>query len=467
MLDPATLADDAAEQALLGCALLDAAVADEQLGDVPDQSFGREAHRRVWAAVRILRATGGGTDVLTVAEALQRAGDWDPVEAQGGSSYLADLIAAVPAPALAPQYAASVVEGHVRRTARTELLRAVSVCADPGKSIQDLHEAVAAASRRLAEAAAGRRRTETLSTLAVRAYQQAEALYRGEARAGIATGLPALDAWTGGGLHRGELWILGGRPSVGKSSLAQQIAAAVAAGGGRVLVASAEMSGETVGLRALAAESGVDGRRLRGSPRPTAADWAALSQAVARIERYGPSIEVDTASRTMSAIVAQARRLHAQEPLALVVVDHLQQLRSEGREDNRAQAVGRMASDAKALAVALDCCVLVLSQLNRAAPAEKRRPRPSDLRDSGEIEQQADLVALLHRPDDAPPSSPVELIIAKHRNGELGTLRLGHDRPTGRWAAAAAGGGAAPAEDAGRPRAAPVRRATVGGGGDE
>jgi replicative DNA helicase len=462
MLDPQTLADLEAECALLGAAMLDAAVADEQLATVPEAAFAREAHRHLWAALRTVRQGGGGTDVVTLADALQRAGHWPVVEAHGGITYLADLVASIPAPALAGQYAQAVVDAAVRRTAHVELLRAAAVCTDTSRGIDALQEAVAAAGRLVAEAAAGRRRTEALSTLAMRAYQQAETLYMGDVGPGIPTGLPALDSWTGGGLHRGELWVLGGRPGVGKSSLAQQVAAGVARAGGAVYVASAEMSGDTVGQRALAAESGVDGRRIRGSPPPSEAEWADLARALGRIGGYGALVQVDTSSRTMGAVCAQARRLR---PLTLVVVDHLQQLRGDTRDETRAQAVGRMVGEAKALAVDLDCAVLVVSQLNRAAPSENRRPRPSDLRDSGEIEQQADLVALLHRPDDAPPAAPVELIIAKHRNGELGTLRLRHDRPTGRWATAAPGDAAAAAPE--RPRAKTTLRRSMLGGGDD
>lgn len=433
MLDPEMLCDLEAEQGLLGAAMVDNGVADEHLTSVPDAAFGRDAHRNIWAAVRILRATGSGCDVLTVADALQAAGDWSPVETLGGPSYLADLMAAVPASALAPQYAAAVLEGYVRRVARRELQRALAVCGDPSRPLESVHEAAAKVAVRLAEAAAGRRGTDTLDALAALAWQSADALYRGETKAGIGTGLAAVDAWTGGGLHRGELWILAGRPGVGKSSLAQQIAVAVASGGGRVLFVSAEMSREAVGLRALSAESGVDGRRLRGAPRATERDWDDLSRAIGAIGRYGPSVHVDTTSRTMEAVVAQARRLHAQQPLSLVVVDHLQHLRSEGRNENRNQAVGDMATAAKDLSTALECCVLCLSQLNRQAPSEKRRPRPSDLRDSGVIEQVADTVILMHREEDAPPGDPVNLIFAKHRNGELGSVPISHDRPTGRW----------------------------------
>jgi replicative DNA helicase len=321
----------------------------------------------------------------------------------------------------------------MRRSARDAGARFMSSLADPGSTPEDLVRLLDSVRRVMADAAAARRPVDRLDELVVSAMGRVEDLYAGRESVGVPTGLGVLDAWCGGGLHRGDLTILGGRPSVGKSSLAQSIASHVARGGGRVYFASAEMGAEAVAIRALAAESGIDGRKFRGHPRMEERDWPAVGQAVGRIGRYGPNLLVDTRSRTMPAIAAQARRLHAQEPLTLIVVDHLQHLQTVGREENRTRAVGAMAAAAKEMAATLDVCVLVLSQLSRESPNAERKPRLSDLRDSGEIEQLADVVLLLHPDGTGDGRTKVRCLVAKHRNGELGELGLVHERSTGRW----------------------------------
>ena len=435
MLDPATLCDLDAEQALLGAAMLDRVAADECLAAVPTQALYREPHRRIWEALRSLRADGSGCDLLTVADALSSAGRWDAVEAAGGASYLGDLCASVPAVASARQYAAAVLEAYVRREARAALQSATAVCGDPGSSMDEVRAAMERGVQAVAEAMASKDAAPTLDSLVADAWRYVEAMHDGSEAPGMSMGLPVLDRCIGGGLHPGELTVLGGRPSVGKSSLAQQIAHAAARQGRRVLFASAEMDGRTVALRALAHEGGVDSRKLRGSPRLQDGEWPRLSHAVGELSRWGACLMVDAASRTMPQIAAQARRLHARDRLSLLVVDHLQHLRQTDRQDNRAQAVGRMAAECKDLATTLGIAVIALSQLNREAPNAGREPRVSDLRESGEIEQLADVVLLLHRDADTapPPVVDVACIIAKQRNGEIGKLTLRHERATGRW----------------------------------
>lgn len=431
VLDPRTLCDLEAEQAVLGACLLDAAAADECLAILRPEAFYREGHRRIWRCMARLRGDRRGLDVLTVSDALQAAGD---LEAAGGVVYLSDLTAAVPSTANAPEYAQSVAEAHVRRELVRAARDAAETAADAGRNIAEVREAVLGRVARAAESTAAAERPATLADVVAAAYVHVGDVHEGSESAGIGTGIGALDRVLGG-LRRGELVVLGGRPSVGKSSLAQEIATAVAATGGPVLFASAEMPRRTIGLRALASEAGVDGRRLRGSPRMDEADWSRLGRAVTALQAVGQRLWIDDRSRTVPDIVAQARRLHAESPLALVVIDHLQHLRSPRDSENRNQAIGAMATACKDLATGCNCAVLALSQLNRQAPSQDRRPRLHDLRESGAIEQVADVVLLLHREaeDPPPPVCQVDCAIAKERNGETGKVRLWHERPTGRW----------------------------------
>ena len=432
MIDPRGLWDRDAEEAVLGAALVDAAAADECLALLRPEAFYRDAHRRVWQAVADLRQRHQGCDALTVGDALQAAGT---LEGCGGIGYLSDLVAAVATTTNATDHAALVVEAHVRREVVRATRRAVALASDPAEDVAEALAALNAAIRAITEAAASSRSVQGLDAWASAAYAAVERLYERDESPGLSTGLPVLDGTLGGGLYAGELAILGGRPSVGKSSLAQQLASVVARAGGRVLFASAEMHGESLGARELAHESGVDGRRLRGYPPLDGDEWPRLANALGSIAQYGGRVPVDDKSRTIEAIATECRRQHARDPLSLLVVDHLQHLRSPRGVDNRAQAVGQMAQECKDLATGLGIAVLALSQLNRAAPGGDRQPRLHDLRDSGELEQIADVVILLHRDaeDNPPPAVDVRLIVAKQRNGQTGALTLRHHRPTGRW----------------------------------
>lgn len=247
-----------------------------------------------------------------------------------------------------------------------------------------------------------------------------------DARAEVRSGFAALDDVCA--LLRGSLTILAARPSMGKSALAQQIAWHVGRNGG-VLFVSAEMNRRELMDRYLAQTTNVSLHDLRrGRLQP--ADWRRVEQAAATAPPF--VILDDTAEQTLERVVASVRWCALQRPLDLVVVDYLQLLQlpgdRRGRDETRAQAIGRATKALKALAGSLHCAVLVVSQLNR--DSEKRtnkRPELADLRDSGEIEQDADVVLLLHRPgyyDAEDTSGAAELLVAKARNGPTGLRRL-------------------------------------------
>lgn len=429
MIDRETLCDLEAEQALCGMVLTEPAAADEALAVLRPGSFYRASHQAIWSAVGALRAKQRGLDVLTVADALQEAGQDAPVPAD----YLAQLSRVAPSPSMVREYVEMVREAAVRRRMASAAKQVVALAHDPTQAMGALRESITSLAHGALEASAAAEGPVQLSDAVAEAYEHISAIYEGTEKPGINTGVGLIDRWTGG-LHRGELTLLGGRPSVGKSSIAQEIATWVASSGRRVYMASAEMPRMLVAMRGLASEAGVDGRRLRGTPRMDGSDWENISRALGVLSNLGARFLVDDRSKTMADVASQARRLHAKEPLALIVVDHLQHLQSPRGVDNRAQAIGSMARECKELAVGLNVAVLALSQLNRQAPGANRRPELHDLRDSGELEQMADVVMLLHRADDPPPPlCRVECAVAKNRNGELVSFALHHHRPTGRW----------------------------------
>lgn len=415
---------------MIGAALMDTAAADRCLRIVQPAAFYREQHRRVWAAIAKLRADKKACDALTVADELQRSRD---LEAVGGIVALTDWVLEVPASGNAAEWAAIIVRCHARREALSAARQLAAAAEDPESGAEELRAAIRRAERAVAEAEAGARQTVGLDELAVSAYRRAEEVAEGQRRPGVPTGLRVLDLALGGGMPRGGIVVLAGRPGEGKSSLAQQVACDVARSGRRVYVASAEMPEEDVGDRVLAWASGVDSRRLRGTPALQGEDWESLSRALGEVGQWGRLVRVDCRCQSVSDIVSTAEAEHAREPVDLVVIDHLHHLQGQGRRyESREQELDAMIRRIAALARDLQCAVLLVAQLNRSAPGEKREPRMHDLRGSGSIEQVAHVVLLLHSESTAMPRK-VKVIADKSRMGVRGTFELQFDPRSGRW----------------------------------
>lgn len=418
------------EQALIGAVLLDPVEADLTLPEVPSAAFHREIHRAIWMAIATLRSGHTIADPVTVADALRRAGI--PCEV----TYLSDCCLACPATAAAAEYARTVRDLAARRNVYQTLRAAIRMAADQSIALDDLRDTLQGGVRSLADMLSAGAEADTLEHLAIQAYTDAESVWNGSRTPGLSTGMPGLDRQLGGGLHRQELTVLAGRPSAGKSALAQQWAVEVARRNGRVYFASLEMHSGMVGTRALAAEAGIDSARLRGSPPLHPGDWTILSNAIGRMGRYGGRVLVDSSSRTMDRVISRVRAVHARDRVDLVVIDYLQRCRTPGHAADRNRALGEAARGAKDLAMDLDCAVLLLSQLNRAAAAGGREPALHDLRDTGELEQEADTVLILHRPDDGAPPAVVSLrlLVPKQRQGSAGMRwSIYHERATGRF----------------------------------
>lgn len=433
MIDRDRLCDTEAEQAVLGAAMLDLTAADDCLAVLRPDMFASDRHRRAWVGVAALRARSSGVDPLSLGDELQRSGDLD---AAGGPTYLADLQASLPATANATHYAGIVRDLYVRRQIVAAARKAQAAACDVESAIGEVAAAVDSGLRAAADAAAAPDGPVPLSELVVPAYQRIEAIHDRSLEPGIPTGIDLLDALIGGGLHRGELAIVGAPPSEGKSALAEAVAIHMAMHGRRVLYETPEMTRMQVALRALAYVGGIDLRRFSGRPGMEACDWPALSRAVGDLSERGRELHIEDRANTIEAISANARRMNSRGRLDLIVVDHLHELEWPKGAGNENNAIGEIVRQCKALAKALDCPVMLLSQLNRNARSEKREPELHDLRGSGAIEQHANLALLLQRKDEgeSPPRKVTVLVkIAKNRDGVTGRIYLEHDRATGRF----------------------------------
>ena len=250
----------------------------------------------------------------------------------------------------------------------------------------------------------------------------------GHAVTGVASGLVDLDDITGG-FQRGQLVVLAARPSMGKTALALNICDhASMAAETAVLFVSLEMGGLEIAERLLCARSRIDGYKLRTGKGLGSREMTQLAKAFSELGKGAPIFIDDTPARNMLQITAAARRLKLRKDLGLVVVDYIQLVDSEESRDSRQEQIAKISRRLKTLARELDVPVIALSQLNRAVEnREDRRPRMADLRESGAIEQDADIVLLLHRPDYYDPNDQpgiAELIVAKNRNGRTETVKL-------------------------------------------
>ncbi len=415
-----------AEVSVLGSMLLSRnAVADVSEVVGPDD-FYRGAHRTIFEVARDLYNRGEPLDTVTLADELERHGKLDDV---GGVVALTGIVQRVPTSANALYYARIVAEHALRRRlieAGTEITRLGY------QPEQGVDEAVDSAEQVVFDVAQRRRATD-IQAIKPLLHESFELLERlSENKTGI-TGLPTgfvdFDDLTSG-LQPGNLVIVAARPAMGKSTLVTNMAAHVTVET-RVPVAlfSLEMSAPELVMRLLSAESRVALDKLRNG-RLEDADWAKLSQAMGRLAE-APLFIDDSAGSTLMDIRTKCRRIKQKHGLSLVIVDYLQLMQSHRRVENRVQEVSELSRGLKVLAKELDVPVIALSQLSRKPEdraRDDRRPQLADLRESGSIEQDADLVAFIYRDEVYDPETTAkgeaELIVAKHRNCPLKTIRL-------------------------------------------
>ena len=417
-----------AEQSVLGSILIDRDAVIEVADFLKPEDFYRQAHGRIYAVIIELSERREPVDVVTVAEALERTGD---LEAIGGRAYLGTLSNQTPTAVHAAQYA-RIVE---RKAILRNLISAAGKIAGIGyEDPAEVQEAIDRAESELF--AVSQRRVAAgfspLKSLLHDAYDRLDYLHehRGEL-SGIRTGFGDLDTLTTG-LQKSDLVILAARPSVGKTSLALNIAEHAAARDKKsVGLFSLEMSKEQLVLRLLSSVANIDSQRLRTGFLDEL-DFTRIAPAMNTLSEAPIYID-DTPNITTMELRTKARRLQAEVGLDLVIVDYLQLMQSSTttRDANRVQEVSEISRGLKALARELKVPVMALSQLSRQPEMrESKEPRLSDLRESGSIEQDADLVMFLWREkergsdDQVTDGEVVKLKLAKHRNGPTGEIDL-------------------------------------------
>jgi len=421
-----------AEQSVLGGLLLDNSAWEKIADAVNAGDFYHADHRQIYSHISRLIDENKPADALTVAESLERSGKLEEV---GGQAYIASLAVNTPSVANVRRYAQIVRERAImRKLAEVGTGITESVFNPLGRSAKDLLDHAEQEVFAIAEAGSrGRQGFIDLNTLGAQVISRIDTLYRREDKSdvtGIATGYVDLDRMTSG-FQQGDLIIIAGRPSMGKTALALNIAEHVALEVGLpVGIFSMEMGGTQLATRLLGSLSKVDQQRLRNGDL-TDDDWSELTKAMGRLTD-APIYVDETAALNALELRARARRLYRQcggPGLGLIVVDYLQLMSASGQNENRATEIAEISRSLKALAKELNVPVVALSQLNRGIESrQEKRPMMSDLRESGALEQDADLILFIYRDEVYNPDTPrkgiAEIIVGKQRNGPTGKVEL-------------------------------------------
>ena len=414
-----------AERSVLGAMMQDHEALSLAIEALRAEDFYHPANRELFDAMHRLQSAGQPVDIVTVDEELTRRGT---LEGVGGIQYVVDISRYVPTTANARAYIQIVAEKATLRRlihAGDEIVQASYAQQEP------LADILGRAEKSIFDIVMRRTEGSTLVHIAdilPDTYQRIETLSRLKgAIDGVPTGFVDLDNLLTG-LHGGELVLVGARPSMGKTSFAMNVLSYASVMAGKTVAAfSLEMPRDQLAMRLLCADARVDMQSVRhGTLRDE--DWLALSRALGPIAAANLYID-DTSGITPSQLRSRCRRLKIERGLDLVMVDYIQLMASDGRAENRQNEVSEISRALKGIAKELNVPVLALAQLSRAgAQRSDKRPILSDLRDSGAIEQDADVVMFLHREEYYDPNTEdkniAEVIVAKQRNGPLGTIKL-------------------------------------------
>jgi len=428
------------EQSTLGAMMMERDAIARAVELLSGDDFYRELHKKIWNVITTLFDKGEPVDLITVVEDLRRRNQLEEV---GGAAYLTALIESCPSAANVEAYAKAVAE----KSALRQLLKATEVIAasvydcdtdDVGKIIDE-------SEKQIFEISSKRRTTGFvhMKQLLMAAYEQIETQYHRKGQAtGISTGFADLDEITSG-LQPTDLIIVAARPSMGKTALCLNIANHIALRERLpVAIFSLEMSKEQLIQRMICSDAMIDGQKLRRGYMEDS-DWHRVTDTINKLYQ-APMFIDDTPGMGTFEMRAKARRLTAEHgQLGLIVVDYLQLAHHSGKNENRVQEISEIARSFKSMARELKCPLVALSQLSRAVEQrEDKRPMLSDLRESGSIEAEADVVAFIYRPSyykqkmfkqqmqqgEQPEHDPdegiAEIIIGKQRNGPTGTVRL-------------------------------------------
>lgn len=418
-----------AEKALLGSIMIRPEVIHDVADLISDRSFYADRHKTLWATMLELHNKGTAIDLLSLSSRLKEK---DIIEQTGGMSYLTEIVNSVPSSANAKHYAEIVQKKHIMR----DLITASEFVGNLGfEEASDLEEILDKAEKRIFEVTnfTGTHKFVALADTLGEAWERLDHLHKNQGNMrGIRTGFRDIDNKLAG-LQKSDLIILAARPSMGKTSLALDIARKAAVEHGvPVGIFSLEMSSQQLVDRMLAAESQVDSWKLRtGHNLSIDHDFKAIREAMDKLSKAPIYID-DQPGNNILKMRSVARRLKSEKGLGLIIVDYLQLMvptQSHG-SDNLVQQVTEISRSLKHLARELDVPVLALSQLSRAVEQRGGKPRLSDLRDSGSIEQDADVVMFIHREaneEGGGRKQEAEILIEKHRNGPTGVVKLYFD----------------------------------------
>ncbi len=414
-----------AEEAVLGSLLIDPdAIFDVSTFLKPD-SFYRVKNKWIYEAILRLNERREPLDLITVTEELRRQEHLDEI---GGEAYVIGLINAVPTSINAESYGRVVEATAVRR----QMIKAASEIANLAyNEAEDINVVIDRAEQSLFSISEERTTRELVPVRQIASdyLERIQELHaRGDDVIGVPTGFVDLDRMLGG-LNKSDLIIVAARPGMGKTSLQNAMALAAARRDGkRIALCNLEMSGEQLVQRMIAAETRIDSQRLRRGDLQDH-EWPIFMEAIGRLSETRIFID-DTPSITPNQLRTKCRRLYAEHGLDMVMIDYLQLMQAERSTNNRVQEISEISRSLKGLARELDVPVVAAAQLSRAVEQRQdKRPQLSDLRDSGSIEQDADIVLFIYRdeyynPETTERPNIAEIAIAKHRNGPTGTIDL-------------------------------------------
>ncbi len=412
-----------AERSILGAIFLDNSVCYQAIELLRRDDFFLDAHRRIYDRMIALTERGAPIDIITLSNELRAAGEFEQI---GGATYLASLVDGVPRTDTIEPYAQILKKKAMLRrliTASNQIIaRAFDEEEDPSIIVDEAEQMIF----QIAEDRV-RQGFQYIGDVAQRQLEEIEQMAgRPEMITGVPTGFTDFDQMTSG-LQRQDLVIIAARPSMGKTAMALNMAQYAAKNGNTVGIFSLEMSAEQLVSRLLCSEARVDAHRFR-TGYLNREEWARLADALRRLTETQIYID-DTAGVGVLEMRAKSRRLKAEHGLDLLIVDYLQLMSGRGRIESRQQEVSQISRELKGLAKEIDVPVLALSQLSRAPETRSdHRPQLSDLRESGSIEQDSDVVCFIYRDEVYNQTDEnrgtAELIIGKQRNGPTGTVNL-------------------------------------------
>jgi replicative DNA helicase len=413
-----------AERTVLGAVLVDNQAFNSAAELLTKEDFYRDAHRRIFDAMAALAERSQPIDLVTLKDELARE---SALEAVGGAPYLAALVDGVPRITNVEHWSRIIKEKAVLRNLIHAGNRIVQSCLEGEDEAAALLDQAEQSIFSIAEKRI-RAGFQSMREIVKESFRTIDQLSQSkDVVTGLATGFVDIDEMTSG-LQKGDLVIVAARPAMGKTSFCLNVAQHVALRVGETVgLFSLEMSKEQLALRLLCADARIDAHRLR-TGKLNEKDWARLAKSYNDLSQSRLFID-DSATISPLEMRAKCRRLKAEHGLALIIVDYLQLVTSAGRSENRQQELSAISRSMKGLAKELACPVIALSQLSRAPEARTdRRPQLSDLRESGAIEQDADIVMFIYREEEYKPTDEnrgiAEIIIGKQRNGPTGSRKL-------------------------------------------